>query len=64
MNKVKNAHYGVPNLEENRNYITNLLSFIGLYKFCAKFGIHRFRQQLHEFCVMVNMNDISMYLVS
>jgi len=22
--------------------ITNLLSFIGLYKFCAKFGIHRF----------------------
>ncbi len=25
MNKVKNAHYGVPNWEENRNYITNLL---------------------------------------
>jgi hypothetical protein len=22
--------------------ITNLLSFIGLYKFCAKFGFHRF----------------------
>ncbi len=64
MNKVRNAHYGVPNLEENWNYITNLLNFIGLYKFCAKSGFHRFKQHSHEFCAMVNMNDIFMYLVS
>ncbi len=33
--------------------ITNLPSFIGLYKLCAKFNFHRFVQKLHEFFVMV-----------
>jgi hypothetical protein len=27
----------------------NLLGFIGLHKFCAKFGFHRLVQKLHEF---------------
>jgi hypothetical protein len=64
MNKVRNAHYGVPNLEEIWDYITNLLNFIGLYKFCVKYVFHRFEWQLHELCVMINMNDICMYSVS
>ncbi len=34
---------------------------LGLYKFCAKFGFHRFVQKLHELCVMDNMNDICTY---
>jgi hypothetical protein len=31
------------------NYITNLLGFIGFYKFCAKSGFHRFVQKSHSF---------------
>jgi len=44
--------------------ITNLLGFISLYKFCAKFIFHMFIQKLHEFYVIVNMNDICMYSIS
>jgi hypothetical protein len=44
--------------------ITNIPCFIGLYKFCAKFDFHRFIQKSHEFHVMLNMNDVYMYLVS
>jgi hypothetical protein len=45
-----------------RTFITNLSSFIGLYKFCAKFDFHRFIQESCEFHVMVNINDICTYL--
>jgi hypothetical protein len=45
------------------NVITNLLDFIGSYKFYAKSGFRRFIQKLHEFHVMVNMNDVCMYLI-
>jgi hypothetical protein len=33
------------------NDITNLLRFIGLYKFCVKFGFHGLVQKSHEFHV-------------
>ncbi len=46
------------------NIITNLLGFIGLYKFHAKSGFHRFVQKSHGFHVMVNMNDICIYSIS
>jgi len=39
--------------------ITNLLDFIGFYKFRVKSSFHKFVQRLHEFCVMISMNDIS-----
>jgi hypothetical protein len=42
---------------------TNLSSFIGLYKFYAKFDFHGSVQKLHEFHVMVNMNDIRTYSI-
>ncbi len=45
------------------NVITNLLDFIGSYKFYAKSGFRRFVQKLHEFHVMVNMNDVCMYSI-
>ncbi len=38
--------------------ITKLPSFIGSYKFHTKFNFHRFAQKLHEFHIMINMNDI------
>lgn len=44
--------------------ITNLQAFIGLYKIRAKFDFHKFVQKSHEFCVMVNMNDICTYSIS
>jgi len=44
--------------------ITNLQGFIGPYKFYAKFDFHKFVQKSHEFCVMVNVNDICMYSIS
>jgi hypothetical protein len=40
-----------------------LSGFIGLYKICANFGFHKFIQKLHEFYVMVNMNDIYTYSI-
>ncbi len=40
------------------------LHFTSSYKFCAKSCFQRFVQKLHEFCVMVNMNDIYMYSIS
>jgi hypothetical protein len=43
--------------------ITNLLNFIGSYKFCVKFSFHKFVQKSHEFCIMVNMNDICTYSI-
>jgi Fe-S oxidoreductase len=45
-------------------FITNLLGFISLYKFCVKSNLHRFIQKSHEFHVMVNMNDICTYSIS
>jgi hypothetical protein len=45
------------------NVITNLLDFIGSYKFYAKFDFHGFIQKLREFHVMVNMNDVCMYSI-
>jgi hypothetical protein len=44
--------------------ITNLQGFIGLYKIRAKIDFHKFVQKSHEFCVMVNFNGISTYLIS
>ncbi len=41
--------------------ITNLLGFIGLYKFHMKFDFYRFVQTSHEFHVMANMNYIFTY---
>jgi hypothetical protein len=41
-------------------YITNLLGFIGLYKFCVKFKFYMFIQKSYEFHVMFNMNNIQM----
>jgi hypothetical protein len=38
--------------------ITNLLGFIGLYKFCVKFGFHRFVPKSYEFHVIVDIDDI------
>jgi hypothetical protein len=39
-------------------YITNLLNFIGLYKFYVKLDFHKFIQKSYEFDVMVNMKKI------
>jgi len=50
-------------LASNEVYITNLQGFIGLYKFRAKSHFHKFVQKLHEFHVMVNMNDIYTYFI-
>ncbi len=47
-----------------KTFITNLSSFIGFHKFCAKFDFHRFLQESHEFHVMVNINDICTYSIS
>jgi len=47
-------------LEFSSTIIINLLGFVGSYKFCVKFDFHRFIQKLHEFSVMVDMNDICM----
>ncbi len=44
--------------------ITNLLDFICFYKFCVKSNFHQFVQKLHEFCVIINMNDIIMCSIS
>jgi len=44
-----------------RTSITNLLSYIGSYKFCVKSSFHNFVQKLHELHVMINMNDIFTY---
>jgi hypothetical protein len=44
-------------------HITNLLSFIGFYKFHAKSSFHRFIQKLHKFYVVINMNDIHTYSI-
>jgi hypothetical protein len=46
------------------SYITNLLGFVGLYKFRVKYNFYIFIQKLHEFHVMVNMNDICTYVIS
>jgi hypothetical protein len=46
-----------------KTYITNLPNFIGLYKFCLKYDFHKFLQKLHEFYVMVNMNNICTYSI-
>jgi hypothetical protein len=35
----------------HKNDIINLLGFIGLYKFCVKFGFHGLVQKSHEFYV-------------
>jgi hypothetical protein len=35
--------------------ITNLPSFISLYKLFAKFGLHRFVQKLYEFYVILKL---------
>ncbi len=43
--------------------ITNILGFIGSYKFHAKFGLHRFLQKSHEFHVIGNMNNIYTYWI-
>jgi hypothetical protein len=47
----------------NCNYIKNLLGFIGSYNFFAKFNFYKFIQKWHEFCAMVNMNDICTYSI-
>jgi hypothetical protein len=39
------------------------LKSIGSYKFHAKSSFYRFVQKLHEFQVMVNMNDIYTYSI-
>ncbi len=40
------------------NFITNLLGFIGSFKFHAKSSFDGFKQKSHEFHAMFNMNDI------
>jgi hypothetical protein len=63
---IVNKHFFEPytTLESlTKMVITNLPCFIGLYKFCVKFNFHKFIQKLHEFCVIVNMNDICTYSI-
>jgi len=43
--------------------ITNSPIFIGSCKFCVKSDFHKYIQKLHEFHVMVNMNNIYMYSI-
>jgi hypothetical protein len=45
-------------------YITNLLGFMSLYKFCVKSSFHRFIQKSYELHVMVNMNKFCKYSIS
>jgi hypothetical protein len=47
----------------NLGYITNFLGFIGLYKFHAKSNFSYVHTKIHEFRVMVNMNDICTYSI-
>jgi hypothetical protein len=43
---------------------TNLLGFLGSYKFHAKFDFHRLVQKSHEFHIMIKMEDIYIYSIS
>jgi hypothetical protein len=49
---VKYEGLGLGSCDVESNYITNLLSFKSLYKFCVRFDFHGFVQRSHEFFVI------------